>query len=98
MSEWVAIALILAVVALIAVVLWFAWRHRGGRAAQGIVAAGTRYNDYFRLGAHPEIPSEVSAARGERSREDVTEDSPGSPVRRRQRRAYSERVTYREGR
>lgn len=41
-------------------VLAYIWRHRTGKAARGIAAAGITYNELYGQGRPPEMPSAAS--------------------------------------
>ena len=51
-GQIIIIAVILGVVSL----FYYLWKHRAGRLARGIGAAGSEYNMLYGQGAAPEIP------------------------------------------
>lgn len=65
MSEWIVPVVVIAALALLGGALWFIWRNRGGRAARGVAAMGTRYNEYLGLGGRHEVPppDEIASTR-----------------------------------
>ena len=69
-----AILAITAIFVTIGVVLWLTWRARAGALARGVAASGMRYNDYYGLGAHPDIAPPSSSLPGSRPADQTSLD------------------------
>jgi hypothetical protein len=46
---------LIAGVVLVVGLLWYVWRHRTGKLARGVGAAGVRYNELYGQGGPPQI-------------------------------------------